>query len=186
MKSDEHQFVAIADGGLKGSELRVVAEDGSSKEYVIRYNIIKSNNAILKNINLLNSTNNWVDIASFTSNISYLPQNGVMEMEEFVVNLPWRTTTVPLIMPVTDFGQKVKVNYGAINDYTTIVVTSEDGNVTKTYSIYFVVEKSSVSTLDAIYADGISLNDFAPIFSVYPKIKAFSCRNSAIGSGMFG
>lgn len=162
LKSDEHQFVAIADGGLKGSELLVVAEDGSSKEYVIRYNIIKSNNAKLKNINLLNSTNNWVDIASFTSNISYLPQNGVMEMEEFVVNLPWRTTTVPLIMPVTDFGQKVTVNYGAINDYTTIVVTSEDGNVTKTYSIYFVVEKSSVSTLDAIYADGISLNDFAP------------------------
>ena len=162
LKSDEHQFVAIADGGLKGSELLVVAEDGSSKEYVIRYNIIKSNNAKLKNINLLNSTNNWVDIASFTSNISYLPQNGVMEMEEFVVNLPWRTTTVPLIMPVTDLGQKVTVNYGAINDYTTIVVTSEDGNVTKTYSISFVVEKSSVSTLDAIYADGISLNDFAP------------------------
>ena len=177
-KADEHQFVAIADGKMNGSELVVVAEDGSVKEYVTRYNIVRNGNAKLKDIKLLNNSSNWVDIATYTSVFSYLPQNGSMEVEEFVVNLPWRTATVPMIQPVTDFGQKVKINYGALNETTTIEVTSEDGAATKVYSINFVVEKSAVSSLSDVYIDGVSLINFTPDTYNYNVVLPYGTKSA--------
>ena len=156
----------------------ITLKDGSVKEYVIRYNIVRNGNAKLKDIKLLNNSSNWVDIATYTSVFSYLPQNGSMEVEEFVVNLPWRTATVPMIQPVTDFGQKVKINYGALNETTTIEVTSEDGAATKVYSINFVVEKSAVSSLSDVYIDGVSLINFTPDTYNYNVVLPYGTKSA--------
>lgn len=180
VKSSPYQFVALADGGLNGSELLVVAEDGSSKEYVIRYNIIKSNKAKLKNIKLLAGPNIWQDIAAFTSVSSYSPVNDTLQVFEFDVTLPWRTTTVPMIQPITNFGQKVKVNYGLINGLTTIEVVSEDGTETNIYSVNFVVEKSTVSTLDAVYADGSLIAGFDSNTFVYNCSLPYGTDNAPV------
>lgn len=180
VKTSEYQFVALADGGLNGSELLVVAEDGSFKEYVIRYNIIKSNNATLKNIKLLAGPNTWQDIASFTSVTSYFPVEDSLKVFEFDVTLPWRSSTVPMIQPITNFGQKVRINYGPVNGLTTIEVVSEDGTKTNIYSVNFVVEKSSVSILDAIYAAGNLIDGFDSSTFVYNCSLPYGTDNAPV------
>ena len=55
---EEKQMVAFADAGLNGAEILVVAEDGTQREYVIRYNFAKTNIAQLSDLQIWNAENN--------------------------------------------------------------------------------------------------------------------------------
>ncbi len=142
VESEEEQMVALADAGLNGSEILVVAEDGTQREYVIRYNIVKTNIAQLQDLQIWNAENH-----------EFVTING-FKYDKYVydVELPWRTTIESVLNPVAMLpNQTIEMTYGGVNGVTTIVVTAEDGVSQQTYTVNFTTRKSSVATLSAIY-----------------------------------
>ena len=145
------QKIAIADAGINGCEILVVAEDGTEARYVIHYNVAASKNSVLAGIQLF-IDNRWQTIEEFAAdNTSYSRK------------LAWRTRTAPMVNPLLgQSGQSVKIEYGAVGEPTIITVTAEDGKSTSVYTINYTFEQSSVTTLDAIYYDGKMLSGFNP------------------------
>ena len=145
--SEEKQKVALADAGVNGAEVLVVAEDGSQRKYVIRYNFAKTNIAQLQDLQIWDEENH-----------EFVTING-FKYDKYVydVELPWRTTTESVLNPIAMLpNQTIEMTYGGVNGATTIVVTAEDGVSQQTYTINFTTRKSSVATLSAIY---YNLND---------------------------
>ena len=139
---EDNQMIALADAGLNGAEVLVVAEDGTQREYVIRYNIVKTNIAQLQDLQIWDAENHeFVTINGF-KNDKYV----------YDVELPWRTTIESVLNPVAMLpNQTIEMTYGGVNGATTIVVTAEDGVSQQTYTVNFTTRKSSVATLSAIY-----------------------------------
>ena len=139
---EDRQMIALADAGLNGAEVLVVAEDGTQREYVIRYNIVKTNIAKLQDLQIWDAENHeFVTINGF-KNDKYV----------YDVELPWRTTVESVLNPVAMLpNQIIEMTYGGVNGATTIVVTAEDGISQQTYTVNFTTRKSSVATLSAIY-----------------------------------
>lgn len=142
VEEEKEQMVALADAGLNGAEILVIAEDGSQREYVIRYNIVKTNIAQLADLQIYN-----------TENHEFATINGFKyDKYTYSVELPWRTETEPVLNPVAMLpNQIIEMTYGGVNGATNIVVTAEDGVSTQTYTVNFATKKSSVATLSAIY-----------------------------------
>ncbi len=139
---EDNQMIALADAGLNGAEVLVVAEDGTQREYVIRYNIVKTNIAQLQDLQIWNAENH-----------EFVTING-FKYDKYVydVELPWRTTIESVLNPVAMLpNQTIEMTYGGVNGATTIVVTAEDGVSQQTYTVNFTTRKSSVATLSAIY-----------------------------------
>ncbi|MBO5728972.1 MAG: hypothetical protein J6R43_03930 [Paludibacteraceae bacterium] len=140
--SEDKQMVALADAGVNGAEVLVVAEDGSQRKYVIRYNFAKTNIAQLQDLQIWDAENHeFVTISGF-------------KYDKYVydVELPWRTTVESVLNPVAMLpNQTIAMTYGGVNGATTIVVTAEDGVSQQTYTVNFTTRKSSVATLSAIY-----------------------------------
>ncbi|MBO5346021.1 MAG: hypothetical protein J6A44_03825 [Paludibacteraceae bacterium] len=142
IEAEEQQMVALADAGLNGAEILVVAEDGSQREYVIRYNIVKTNIAQLADLQIWDSENHEFGTISGFNYDKYV----------YEVELPWRTTIEPVLNPVAMLpNQTIEMIYGGVNGATTIVVTAEDGVSKQIYTVNFVAKKSSIATLSAIY-----------------------------------
>ena len=142
VESEEEQMVALADAELNGSEILVVAEDGTQREYVIRYNIVKTNIAQLYDLQIWNAVNHEFFTINGFKNDKYV----------YDVELPWRTAVEPVLNPVVMLpNQKIEMTYGGVNGATKIVVTAEDGVSKQTYTVNFATKKSSVATLSAIY-----------------------------------
>ena len=139
---ENKQMVALADAGLNGAEILVVAEDGTQREYVIRYNFAKTNIAQLQDLQVWDAEHN-----------EFVTING-FKYDKYVYNveLPWRTAIEPVLNPVAMLpNQTIKMTYGGVNGATNIVVTAEDGVTEQTYTVNFATKKSSVATLSAIY-----------------------------------
>ena len=148
--AEERQMVALADAGLNGTEILVVAEDGSQRKFVIRYNIVKTNVAMLSDLQMYNATE-----GAFAS----LP-DFAYDKFEYTVELPWRTKVPPVLNPKPMLkGQIIEMTYGGVEGPTKIVVTAEDGVTKQTYTVNFKVKKSSVATLSAIYFDYDNLQE---------------------------
>lgn len=150
VEGDKDQMIAMADAGLNGTEILVVAEDGSQRKYVIRYNIVKTNIATLSDLQMYDvTTNGFVSLTDFA-----------YDKFNYDVQLPWRTKVVPVLNPKTMLkGQTVEMTYGDVDGKTTVVVTAEDGITKQTYTVNFSVKKSNVATLSAIYYDYDNLHE---------------------------
>ena len=171
---DDRQMVALADAGLNGTEILVVAENGSQRKYVIRYNIVRTNIAMLNDLQIYDAeTEAFVDIPDFAS-----------DKLNYTLELPWRTKVVPVLHPVPMFkGQRIEMNYGTVDGPTTIVVTAEDGITTKTYTVNFNVKKSSVATLNAIYFDHDNLQEipgFTPTTYDYTILLPYGTKDAPL------
>ena len=153
--SEDRQMIALADAGLNGAEVLVVAEDGTQREYVIRYNIVKTNIAKLQDLQIWDAENHeFVTINGF-KNDKYV----------YDVELPWRTKTESVLNPVAMLpNQIIEMTYGGVNGATTIVVTAEDGISQQTYTVNFMTRKSSVATLSAIYYNHNNNTQDVPAF----------------------
>ena len=152
---EETQMVALADAGLNGAEVLVVAEDGTQRKYVIRYNIVKTNIAQLQDLQIWDAENHeFVTINGF-KNDKYV----------YDVELPWRTTAESVLNPVAMLpNQIIEMTYGGVNGATIIVVTAEDGVSQQTYTVNFTTRKSSVATLSAIYYNHNNNTQDVPAF----------------------
>ena len=148
--AEERQMIAMADAGLNGTEILVVAEDGTQRKYIIQYNLVRTNIAMLNDLQIYDATTNaFISLPDFAS-----------DKLDYVVELPWRTKEVPVIHPVAMLKRQViEMTYGSVEEPTTIVVTAEDGVTKQTYTINFKVTKSSVATLSAIYFDHDNLQE---------------------------
>lgn len=153
--SEDKQMVALADAGVNGAEVLVVAEDGSQRKYVIRYNFAKTNIAQLADLQIWDAENH-----------EFVTING-FKYDKYVydVELPWRTTVESVLNPVAMLpNQTIEMTYGGVNGATTIVVTAEDGVSQQTYTVNFTTRKSSVATLSAIYYNLNNNTQDVPVF----------------------
>lgn len=80
----------------------------------------------------------------------------------YYVNLPVGTTVLPQITwTLGDAYQSVNLIDGGLNGATRLVVTAAAGN-TLTYRINFMVEESDNDQLQALFIDGVQLEEFQP------------------------
>lgn len=150
--SDAYQTVAIADAGVNGIDILVIAEDGSSRRYALRFELFKSSVATLSGLQIFNSeTREYESMPDFDPSVY-----------EYDIILPRLSEFVPNLYPVAgSVGQTIDIAYGGVNGSTIIEVLSEDKHNTQTYKLNFSTEKSSDATLKGIYADGEFISDFS-------------------------
>ncbi|MGM9805532.1 MAG: hypothetical protein ACI3Z7_03755 [Candidatus Aphodosoma sp.] len=152
-KGDEYQIVAVADAGINGVELMVIAADGSSRKYTLHFTPVRNTISVLAGLQVFNS-----DTREYEALPGFSP-----EVLAYDIVLPWRADVVPNIYPVPgSAGQTVNIVYGGVNDTTFIEVTSEDGAAVSVYKVNFVARKSSDASLAGLYVDGKFIPDFSP------------------------
>ena len=151
-KVDATQQVVVNNSGVNGYSITVTAQNGATTTYVISYNVIPSDNALLSDIQFYNANaEEFESIAGFDANI-----------KEYNFTLAWRTKVLPVInaVPATK-GQVITINEGGVEGATTIHVLAADGVTEATYTLNFNVEKTSDATLSNIIVDGNDLADFS-------------------------
>ena len=150
-KADATQQVVVNNSGVNGCTLTVTAQSGATTTYVITYNVIPSDNALLSDIQIYNSNEEeFESIEGFDANT-----------EVYNITLPWRTKVLPVINAVpTVSGQVITMKEGGVEGATTIHVLAANGINEKTYTLNFSVEKTSEATLSHIYFDGSIFTEF--------------------------
>ncbi len=127
-------------------EIRVVAEAGNQRTYTINLQQQLSDVDYLKMIYL---GENEQPLEGFLSSVN-----------KYKVTLPYGTQEVPKIsFEKGDQWQQVTVTAGQLYAESYLLVMAQNGQ-TRTYSIFFDVEKSSESRLSMIYTDGEPLAGF--------------------------
>ena len=157
-KANATQQVVVNNAGVNGCTLTVTAQSGATTTYVITYNVIPSDNALLSDIQIYNSNEEeFESIEGFDANT-----------EVYNITLPWRTKVLPVIYPIPAAkGQVISINEGGVEGATTIHVLAADGVTEKTYTLNFSTAKSSVATLSHILFDGEIFVDFQPETTEY-------------------
>ncbi len=121
-------------------QIVVIAEGGAGQLYTLNYMITPSSNAYLQDIQL-----DGVSLAGFAR-----------DQFQYTYELPWRTSIVPIITPISEGEQQtIDVSYSSINHTSTIHVTAADGTTETTYTITFPVKKSSNVALESVEIDGV-------------------------------
>lgn len=154
IKGEDNQTINITNNGINDTTLIVVtAEDGvTTTTYHLFFDVEKSNIATLDDIEINGLSISGFDANSFT--YSYL--------------LPHGTTTLPVINYTKGHpGEVVNVVSNGVNGIYQIIVTSESGQVTNTYSISFSVEPSHDANLGNILNNGSTLTGFDPLIYRY-------------------
>ena len=152
-KADATQQVVVNNSGVNGCTLKVTAQSGATTTYVITYNVIPSDNALLSDIQIYNSNEEeFESIEGFDANT-----------EVYNITLPWRTKVLPVINAVpTVRGQVITMKEGGVEGATAIHVLAANGINEKTYTLNFSVEKTSEAKLSHILFDGSIFTDFDP------------------------
>ncbi len=151
-KSDATQQVVVNNSGVNGCALTVTAQSGVTSTYVISYNVIASDNALLSDIQIYNAiVEEFESIAGFDANV-----------KDYNITLAWRTKVLPVInaVPATK-GQVVTITEGGVEGATTIHVLAADGVTEGVYTLNFNVEKNSDATLSNIIIGGNDVPGFS-------------------------
>lgn len=154
VKGEDHQTITITNNGVNDTTvITVTAEDGTTTQnYYLFFDVEKSDIATLNDIEI-----NGISISGFDSNTftySYMLPNG--------------TTTLPTIVYTKGHpGEVVNVVSNGVRGVYQIIVTSESGRFTNTYSIAFSVEPSHDANLGNILNNGSSLTGFDPYIYNY-------------------
>ncbi len=145
-KGDE--FQSVADPIVKDNvvTLNVTAENGAEKTYVVKFIILHSSDATLKNIYV-----GYNPLAGF--NPDTLSYNYV---------LPYGTTELPVVEVEASepAWQKINQQPGGVNGDYIIHVLAEDGITEREYVIHFSVAKSNNALLKDLLVAGQSLDGF--------------------------
>ncbi|MFI3296788.1 MAG: hypothetical protein R3Y59_04055 [bacterium] len=151
-QGDAYQTVTAEYGGTDGTtRITVVSQSGAISIYRITFSTEQSSISTLQNIYLDGVALDGFDAAT----------------TEYTVSLPIGTTTEPTITWVVgDSYQTVSFILGGLTSSSRIIVKAQDGTTT-TYTISYVVEQSSNSTLNSIELDGIELDGFDAYITSY-------------------
>lgn len=145
-KGDE--FQSVADPIVKDNvvTLNVTAENGAERTYVVKFIILHSSDATLKNIYV-----GYNPLAGF--NPDTLSYNYV---------LPYGTTELPVVEVEASepAWQKINQQPGGVNGDYIIHVLAEDGITEREYVIHFSVAKSNNALLNDLLVAGQSLDGF--------------------------
>lgn len=145
-KGDE--FQSVADPIVKDNvvTLNVTAENGAERTYVVKFIILHSSDATLKNIYV-----GYNPLAGF--NPDTLSYNYV---------LPYGTTELPVVEVEASepAWQKINQQPGGVNGDYIIHVLAEDGITSREYVIHFSVAKSDNALLKDLLVAGQSLDGF--------------------------
>ncbi|MBO4665867.1 MAG: hypothetical protein J5612_03230, partial [Paludibacteraceae bacterium] len=154
-ETDGYQTISVRNElvNLTGDyKIVVTAPSGATRTYVLHISVVTSSNA---DLNMIYS--GGTRLADFDKNKT-----------SYVVGLPVGTTTVPaLTYDKGDEGQTVNVIDGGLDGTTEIVVRAADGKTTKTYTITYVIEKATNTTLTAIKVGGVLIAGFDPEVTNY-------------------
>ncbi len=130
------QNVIVTETTPDEQQVRVIAENGNTKTYTIRYNRVISSNALLSDILI-----DGVSLANFDP-----------ETFHYIDSLVWRTTVVPCVFAVGQLpNQTITTYYSSVNGSTRIHVLAEDGVSSNDYTIDFPVRQSSNTALGDMY-----------------------------------
>lgn len=148
--------------------LHVVAEDGSTSDYMIEIYIEnQSNDAKLANITL--DGKNFEDFErALNEDLAFDPANN-----NYIINLPSGTTIVPEVSAQLKIdGQTVEIIHKVnpethFTDSILLEVTAVDGVEKNTYTLKFLVPLSKNADLSMIFLDGDSLKNFDPTYYFY-------------------
>ncbi|MCT4621222.1 MAG: S-layer homology domain-containing protein, partial [Marinisporobacter sp.] len=142
---------------LPGStSIEVTAENGEVKKtYTIAFTVAKNNNAYLQELKV-----DGVGVSGFSHN-----------QYTYEKELPYGTTTVPTVTAkVQDANAVVNITQAtSLTGTTSIEVTAEDGEVTKTYTIAFTVAKNNNAYLQELKVDGVEVSGFSHDQYTYEK-----------------
>lgn len=146
-QGDEYQTVSVQEGGTEGvTRISVVANDGTTNLYQLRFSVEKSENNRLQMIYL-----NGEPLADFAQ-----------DKTEYTVSLAEGTTVLPEVSWLAGDAYQT-ITYRAassLNGDARIVVKPASG-ATTTYIIRFSLQLNSNTNLENIYLDGKPLSDFA-------------------------
>lgn len=148
--------------------LHIVAEDGSTSDYMIEIYIEnQSNDAKLANITL--DGKNFEDFErALNEDLAFDPANN-----NYIINLPSGTTIVPEVSAQLKIdGQTVEIIHKVnpetnFTDSILLEVTAVDGVEKNTYTLKFLVPLSKNADLSMIFLDGDSLKNFDPTYYFY-------------------
>lgn len=148
--------------------LHVVAEDGSTSDYMIEIYIEnQSNDAKLANITL--DGKNFEDFErALNEDLAFDPANN-----NYIINLPSGTTIIPEVSAQLKIdGQTVEIIHKVnpethFTDSILLEVTAVDGVEKNTYTLKFLVPLSQNADLSMIFLDGDSLKNFDPTYYFY-------------------
>lgn len=148
--------------------LHVVAEDGSTSDYMIEIYIEnQSNDAKLANITL--DGKNFEDFErALNEDLAFDPANN-----NYIINLPSGTMIVPEVSAQLKIdGQTVEIIHKVnpetnFTDSILLEVTAVDGVEKNTYTLKFLVPLSQNADLGMIFLDGDSLKNFDPTYYFY-------------------
>ena len=144
--TDNGQTALAVNTSSTEQKVIVTAENGDVATYTISYTVIRSDDAALSGILL-----NGEALEGFAADV-----------HAYTVELPWRTTIVPVIQPVSATpGQTVTIDYGAVNATTNIHVLAADGIAESNYTIAFPVHKSDNTKLETVEFEDVTF-DFSP------------------------
>lgn len=143
IKGDAAQQVSVVSNGLNATSfVSVVAQDGTRNVYSVQLDVAKSPDALLAGISI-----DGISLAGFDANVfdyNYELALGVAKLGDVTV-----TKAHP--------GQHVVVRMPNRDGVGTIVVTSEDGQNTNTYTLNVTAELSHNAELSEIVVNGVSL-----------------------------
>lgn len=140
---DAGQTVLAVNTSAAQQQIIVKAENGDVATYTVNYTIIRSNDATLSDIKL-----DGVSLEGFAP-----------ATHDYTHQLPWHTTVVPVIQPVSAApGQTITIEYGAINTTTHIHVVAADGVATQDYTIAFPVYKSNNTKLESVEFENVNFD----------------------------
>ena len=143
--ADSLQQIYLYEAGLfRPSIIDVVAQNGASSQYKVEFVVEKSNVATLQSISVAG-----VELADF-----------VPTQFAYQYLLPVGTTVAPSISYVKgDQGQIVELITPLCDGEVVLKVISEDGSVTKTYTIELSFAPLTNSQLAGITLDGVLLDE---------------------------
>lgn len=152
---DEYQTVIGMTNPDGDAIIKVTAQNPQiTRQYIVHFNVLKSENALLSNI-YLNNEPLTTHAQGFTSDADFSPEHF-----EYHVDLPVGTLSYPKIsFDMGDEWQKVEVSQ-LLADSVVLTVTSQDEANTNSYVIHFNILQSDVAFLFSIELDGMPLPDF--------------------------
>ena len=156
-QGDPYQTITVrSSGDLNGNyRITVRPQSGASQTYTLHFSVATSDNADLQMIKL-----DGVDLDGFDPDVL-----------NYVDTLPMGVNKIPSV--TYEQGDKYQKVFSLLNNNVHILTVTAESGKTKTYTITFIIQRSTSAFLKMIYLNGDSLKGFDP--------KTFSYTETLVG-----